>query len=87
MKPAPQAPKDSLDARGLSCPLPLLKTRQALRRLGTGEILHVVASDSGSRRDIPAWLRQSEHDLVHFTGDGEEIHFWIRRGCEREASC
>lgn len=87
MNTARPASDDKLDARGLNCPLPLLKTRQALRRLGTGGVLHVVASDSGSRRDIPAWLRQSEHDLVHFTEDGEEIHFWIRRGCEREASC
>lgn len=74
------APDEELDARGLNCPLPLLKTRQALRGLEAGAVLHVVASDSGSRRDIPAYVRQSEHDLVHFTEAGDEIHFWIRHG-------
>lgn len=69
-----------VDARGLSCPMPLLKTRQALRSIKVGALLHVIASDSGSRRDIPAYLRQSEHDLVHFTETEAEIHFWIRCG-------
>ena len=73
-----------VDARGLNCPMPLLKTKQALRSIQVGALLHVMASDSGSRRDIPAYLRQSEHDLVHFTETDAEIHFWIRRGSAGE---
>ena len=53
-----------LDALGLNCPLPLLKTRQALRHLTPGQTLAVVASDAGSVRDIPEYVRQSSHQLV-----------------------
>jgi tRNA 2-thiouridine synthesizing protein A len=69
-----------LDARGLSCPMPLLKTRQALRQLAPGQVLQVVASDAGSGQDIPAWIRQSDHELVHFLEEGEQFCFRIRVG-------
>ncbi len=74
-----------LDARGLNCPLPLLKTRQALRHLAPGQTLEVVASDAGSVRDIPEYIRQSSHQLVR-QGAAEvangitEYHFLIRCG-------
>ncbi|AFT71486.1 Protein containing SirA-like domain [Alloalcanivorax dieselolei B5] len=76
----PMTVHQTLDARGLQCPLPLLKTRQALRHLAPGQMLRVLASDAGSARDIPAYLRQSPHDLVR---DGEtegEYEFLIRCG-------
>lgn len=78
---APNADRE-LDARTLVCPMPLLKTRQALRRMRAGEILCVTATDSGSRRDIPAWLRQSRHVLVHCDERGDESRFWIRAAGE-----
>ncbi len=68
-----------LDVRAMSCPMPLLKTRQALRAVATGQILHVLASDPGALRDIPAWLRQSGHQLVQQQQVAGVIHFWIRR--------
>lgn len=76
-----------LDARGLNCPLPLLKTRQALRHLTPGQVLEVRASDAGSARDIPAYLGQSPHSLVRQddidTGDGPvSYRFLIRCGAE-----
>lgn len=75
-----------LDARGLNCPLPLLKTRQALRHLAPGQVLEVVATDVGSARDIPHYLGQSPHQLVR-RSDGvesgeQEYRFLIRRGAE-----
>lgn len=71
-----------LDAASLRCPMPLLKTRQAIRQLSAGNILHVWATDVGARRDIPAWLRQSPHELVHFSEVQGELHFWIRSAGE-----
>lgn len=71
-----------LDVRTLVCPLPLLKTRQALRQMRAGEVLRVIATDSGSRRDIPAWLRQSHHVLVHWDERRGEYRFWIRAAGE-----
>ena len=74
-----------LDARLLKCPMPLLKTRQSMRQLSPGEVLHVVASDPGARRDIPAWVGQSGHQLVQQLERDGELHFWIRHmpGVER----
>lgn len=69
-----------LDARHLACPLPLLRTRQTLGQLEPGCILRVVATDSGSWRDIPAYLGQSPHELVRCEEVSEEYRFWIRVG-------
>ncbi len=69
-----------LDARGLNCPLPLLKTRQALRGLSAGALLEVTATDAGSARDIPEYLRQSSHELVRREQDEREFRFLIRCG-------
>lgn len=74
-----------LDTRGLNCPLPLLKTRQALRHLAPGQMLQVVASDAGSVRDIPEYVRQSSHELVRqcaaeVANGITEYHFLIRCG-------
>ena len=55
-----------VDASGLRCPLPLLKAKQALRDLAPGELLRVLATDSGSVRDFQAFARISGHELVSF---------------------
>ncbi|MCK0538442.1 sulfurtransferase TusA family protein [Alcanivorax quisquiliarum] len=68
----------TLDATGLRCPLPLLKTRQALRQLAPGALLLVRATDIGARRDIPAYLRQSGHELVRASETDGELRFLIR---------
>lgn len=53
-----------VDARGLSCPLPLLKAKQALNRMASGERLRVLSTDAGSQRDFDAFARQSGHQLL-----------------------
>lgn len=53
-----------LDARGLQCPMPLLKTKLALARMQPGEVLQVTASDPGSWRDIPAYLELTGNRLL-----------------------
>lgn len=69
-----------LDASGLRCPMPLLKTRLALSELDPGQQLEVLATDAGSARDIPAWLAQSVHELVSVEEDEDLYRFVIRRG-------
>lgn len=69
-----------LDASGLSCPLPLLKAKQALSRMAAGEVLQVIATDVGSVRDFRAYTDQSDHQLLQsFSEDGRYIYI-IRRG-------
>lgn len=54
----------SLDAKGLDCPLPLLKAKQALNKMAAGEILEVLATDVGSQRDFRVFAEQSGHELL-----------------------
>lgn len=53
-----------LDARGLNCPMPLLKAKQALNNMASGEILEILATDAGSQRDFAAFARHSGNALL-----------------------
>lgn len=68
-----------IDARGLCCPLPLLKAKQGLNQLEAGQLLGLVATDSGSWRDFHAFTRQSGDDLVEAEERGGEYHYLIRK--------
>ena len=74
-----------LDARSMNCPMPLLKTRQRLRHMAVGQVLLVRASDAGSWHDIPAYLGQSVHRLVHREQSDNEYRFWIEVGVQADA--
>ena len=68
-----------LDARGLNCPLPILKAKKALAEMLSGEILRIVATDSGSVRDFQAFAKQTGNALVSHSQDGREFIFLMRR--------
>jgi tRNA 2-thiouridine synthesizing protein A len=68
-----------LDARGLNCPLPILKAKKALAEMETGEVLRIVATDSGSVRDFQAFAKQTGNALVSHTQNGREFVFLMRR--------
>ena len=68
-----------LDARGLNCPLPILRAKQALARIGSGQLLRVLATDPGAVRDFQAFARQTGNELVE-SGEGSgEYHFLLRK--------
>lgn len=69
-----------LDASGLSCPLPLLKAKQALNRLEVGQVLKVIATDAGSIRDFKAYTEQSDHVMLDSFTDEEPYVYIIQRG-------
>jgi tRNA 2-thiouridine synthesizing protein A len=69
----------TVDARGLSCPMPIVRTAQAVKPLATGAVVEVLATDPGSRRDFVAWCRQTGHELVEQSADGPVLRFVIRR--------
>ena len=69
-----------LDTSGQQCPMPLLKTRQALRHMQPGQVLEVIATDASSANDIPAYLRQSCHELVRSEETSGRFILVIRRG-------
>ena len=69
-----------LDARGLNCPLPILKAKKALTDMLSGEVLKVVATDPGSVRDFQAFARQTGNALVEQSaGEKEFVHYLRRR--------
>jgi tRNA 2-thiouridine synthesizing protein A len=68
-----------LDARGLNCPLPILKAKKALAEMATGEVLRIVATDSGSVRDFQAFAKQTGNALLAHSQNGLEFTFLMRR--------
>jgi len=70
----------TLDASGLRCPMPLLKTKLELNGMSPGEELEVIATDSGSARDIPAFLALSSHTLLSSAEADGEYRFVIKCG-------
>ncbi|MDR3483204.1 MAG: sulfurtransferase TusA family protein [Burkholderiaceae bacterium] len=68
-----------LDARGLNCPLPILKTKKALADMTSGQILRVLATDPGSVRDFQAFARQTGNELLSQTEENKEFIFLMRR--------
>lgn len=68
-----------LDLKGLSCPLPIVRTAKALKELESGALVEVLATDPGSLKDFPAWCRATGNDLVeHATVQGG-FRFVIRK--------
>lgn len=68
-----------LDARGLNCPLPILKAKKALKDLAAGETLKVVATDPGSVSDFAAFCRSTGNELVEQSEDGGVYTYLIRK--------
>lgn len=68
-----------LDARGLNCPLPILRTKKALNEMSAGQMLKILATDPGSVRDFEAFSRQTGNQLMSSTESGGEYHFLLRK--------
>jgi len=68
-----------LDARGLNCPLPILKTKKALADMISGQVLRVTATDTGSVRDFQAFAKQTGNDLLSQSQENQEFIFFMKR--------
>lgn len=69
-----------LDARGLNCPLPILKTRKAIAALEAGQVLEIIASDPGAVKDMDAFCKQTGNELIQSHAEQGDFTFLIRRG-------
>jgi tRNA 2-thiouridine synthesizing protein A len=69
----------TVDARGLSCPMPIVKTAQAVKPLPSGAVVELLATDVGSIKDVAAWCRATGNELIEQTSDGVVYRFVIRR--------
>ncbi|KXW56886.1 sulfurtransferase TusA family protein [Ferrovum sp. PN-J185] len=68
-----------LDARGLSCPLPILRTKKILSDMTSGQLLKVVATDSGAPKDMQAFANQTGHELVNHSEANGEYTFVFKK--------
>ncbi len=69
----------TVDARGLNCPMPIVRTAQAVKPLQPGAVVEVLATDPGSVKDVAAWCRSTGNELLEQTQDGAVYRFVIRR--------
>ena len=69
-----------LDARGLNCPLPILRAKKSIQSLTSGQVLKIIATDPGSVKDFEAFCKQTGNELLESTQADGEYHFNIRKG-------
>ena len=68
-----------LDARGLNCPLPILRTKKGLAELTTGQVLKVIATDPGSVKDMQAFAKQTGNELMSSAEAAGEFTFFMKK--------
>ncbi|MBM7573268.1 MULTISPECIES: sulfurtransferase TusA family protein [Bacillaceae] len=69
-----------LDAKGLACPMPIVRTKKAMNELESGQILEVHATDKGAKSDLAAWAKSGGHELLKDTEENDVLKFWIKKG-------
>jgi tRNA 2-thiouridine synthesizing protein A len=72
-------PEKTLDAKGLKCPLPVVKTSKEMKGISVGGILEVLATDAGSMADLTAWTKSTGNELLKAEEDEGTFKFYIRR--------
>ena len=69
----------TVDAKGLNCPMPIVKTAQAMKGLASGQTLEVIATDPGSVKDFAAWSKTTGNEIIEQSADGGIFRFVLRR--------
>ncbi|OQX16696.1 MAG: preprotein translocase subunit TatC [Desulfobulbaceae bacterium A2] len=69
-----------LDAKGLSCPMPLLRTKKSINAIKSGQVLEVQGTDPGSKNDIPGWCERSGHKFLGTLDGAGCFRFFIQKG-------
>jgi len=73
-----------LDAKGLACPMPIVKTKKAINGLEAGQVLEVLATDKGSKADMKAWAESTGHQYIGTTEEGDILKHYIRKASSDE---
>lgn len=68
-----------LDARGLNCPLPILRTKKALTDMTSGQVLKIIATDPGAVKDFQAFAKQTGNELLSSDAGNKEFTFFMKR--------
>ncbi|QHW29575.1 sulfurtransferase TusA family protein [Paenibacillus rhizovicinus] len=68
-----------LDAKGMACPLPIVRTKKSIDGLQSGQVLEVHATDKGAKNDLAAWAKSTGHELLSATEENGVYKFWIKK--------
>ncbi len=68
-----------LDCKGLSCPMPILKTKKAIDKMESGQVLKMFATDPGAIPDMEAWTSKTGHEMLSHEKDGDVFTFYVKK--------
>lgn len=69
-----------VDAKGLSCPMPIVKTKKAIDTLESGQLLEILTTDKGAKNDLTAWVKSGNHTLISSSDNNGVLSFVIQKG-------
>ncbi|MGG4107168.1 sulfurtransferase TusA family protein [Paenibacillus lautus] len=69
-----------LDAKGLACPMPIVKTKKEMKDMEPGQVLEIHTTDQGAKSDLAAWAKSTGHELLDHQEDGGVLKFWVKKG-------
>ncbi|MFX0090749.1 MAG: sulfurtransferase TusA family protein [Candidatus Hodarchaeota archaeon] len=72
-------PDQTLDVKGLACPMPIVKLASAIKKIEMDQIIEVSATDPGVMADIPAWAKKSGNEVLGHKKNGKVIYFYVKR--------
>jgi tRNA 2-thiouridine synthesizing protein A len=70
----------TLNAKGLACPMPIVKSKKAIDQLESGQVLEIHATDKGAKSDLTAWAKSGGHELLEHTEEDDVLKFWVKKG-------
>ena len=69
----------TLDCKGLSCPMPIIKLAKTVKKMKSGEVLEMIGTDPGSKEDVPAWCGKTGNELLEQAEDDGAFKFYIKK--------
>ena len=69
-----------LDAKGLACPMPIVRTKKTMVELESGQVLEIHATDKGAKNDLVAWAKSGGHEFLTDVEENDVLKFWIKKG-------
>ena len=73
------ASNKTLDASGLSCPLPIVKTKKEIDSMTSGQVLEIISTDPGSKNDMTAWCKRTGNELLESAEEGGKFKFYVKK--------
>lgn len=70
----------TVDAKGLACPMPIVKTKKAINEVESGQVIEVITTDKGSKKDFTAWAETGGHELLDMKEENDVFSFYIKKG-------